>query len=113
MRGHPLLPELQLVAAKVGKNAPGGPPAPRLPADFLFMKIGGNTNTSTNVHIKWSCGPGAPGAIAAYRDCRSSVASRRRSSAARSPGDRRRRSRRIWFSSSVSVTSGVSDRPVR
>ena len=110
MRGHPLLPELQLVAAKVGKNAPGEFPGPRLPADFLFMKIGGNTNTSTNVHIKRSCGPGA---IAAYRDCRSSVASRRRSSAARSPGDRRRRSRRIWFSSSVSVTSGVSDRPVR
>ena len=50
MRGHPLLPELQLVAAKVGKNAPGGAPGPRLPADFLFMKIGGNVNTSTSVY---------------------------------------------------------------
>ena len=109
MRGHFLLSS----ATKESKNAAGVPPDPRLLADFLFMKIGGKTNTSTNVHIKRSCGPGAPGAIAAYRDCRSSVASRSRSSAARSPGDRRRRSRRIWFSSSVSVTSGVSDRPVR
>ena len=45
MRGHPLLPELQLVAPKVGKNAAGVPPGPRLLADFLFMKIGVNAGT--------------------------------------------------------------------
>ena len=58
MRGHPLLPR----AAKVGKNAPGGfPPAPRVLADFLFMKIGGNANTSTSVY---KIGAAAPGIMA-------------------------------------------------
>ena len=55
MRGHPLLQK----AAKVGKNAPRGfPPAPRLPADFLFMKIGGNADTSAILYTKRGCGPG-------------------------------------------------------
>ena len=46
MRGHPLLPELQLVAPKVGKNVPGGePPDHRLLAGFLTMKTGGSVIT--------------------------------------------------------------------
>ena len=49
MRGHLLLPELQLVAPKVGKNAPGGVPRPpRLLAGFLPMKTGVNAGTRTH-----------------------------------------------------------------
>ena len=41
MRGHPLLPELQLVATKGCKSAAGVPPDPGWLAGFLFRKTGG------------------------------------------------------------------------
>ena len=53
MRGHFLFP----TAEKESKNAAGGPPDPRLLADFLFMKIDSNAATRTGPNKKGAAAP--------------------------------------------------------